>query len=167
MTQEPTETRSDPKPKWLLPTITGVAGFVAGALTIGGVVLGVASVNASQQAAAAAKVHSQQSAAEAKKKGTLKGALVRCGLEDSSDSQLADSGYTLTINGWGNDDFSGLAIEDEACIMKYLKAPSAVVSHVDQTTSLDGRQTETWGSITMSWSYHPDRGLDAVLTVAK
>ena len=33
------------------------------------------------------------------------------------------------------------------------------------TTSIDGRQTESWDGITIEWSYHPDRGSDMVITL--
>jgi hypothetical protein len=36
---------------------------------------------------------------------------------------------------------------------------------MNQTTSLDGRQTETWDDITVSFSYHTDRGMGSVLTI--
>jgi hypothetical protein len=181
-TEEPTVAvpppQSSPRKPWLLPTLTGVAGFVIGVILVGGVGLGISASNASQHAAAVAKVEAQkkvtEKAAEKKakdaatrKKYTLLTVLTNCGLGGNTDAELADDGYTLTVNGRGNDDFSGLLIDDEACILTGLNAPSAVISHVDQTTSMDGRQTETWGDITMAWSYHPDRGFDAVFTVAK
>lgn len=30
---------------------------------------------------------------------------------------------------------------------------------------MDGRQTETWNNLELSWSYHPDRGADFVVTL--
>lgn len=35
---------------------------------------------------------------------------------------------------------------------------------MSQTRALDGTQHGTWGNISASWTYHPDSGLDAVLT---
>jgi hypothetical protein len=177
-TEEPTsadpQPKSSPRKPWLLPTLTGVAGFIIGVLLVGGIGLGISASNASQHAAAVAQVETQRKAADKKakaaedlRKDTLATVLAICGLAGNGDAELADGGYTLTVNGRGNDDYSGLQIDDEVCILNGLNAPSAVSSHVDQTTSMDGRQTETWGSITMAWSYHPDRGLDAVFTVAK
>ncbi|MFF1875631.1 hypothetical protein [Kitasatospora herbaricolor] len=173
-TDPPSPPPRDRDRPWLLPTITGVAGFVVGVMLVGGIGLGISASNAAQHAGAVAKADTAKKTAEKKakaaesaKKYTLLTVLTDCGLGGSTDAELADDGYTLTVNGQGNDDYSGLQIDDEACILDALKAPSAVVSHVDQTTSMDGRQTETWGDVTMAWSYHPDRGLDAVFTVAK
>ena len=59
----------------------------------------------------------------------------------------------------------GLNSEELYCVIEALNTPESAVSHFGQTTSLNGRQTESWGGITMSWSYHPDRGLDAVYTI--
>lgn len=147
-------------PAWLVPTITGVSGLLLGAAVVGGI-WGVTSLSS-------AVAHQASAAnAEAAQKSILKHAMAACSLSSGADSQLADDGYTLTINGKGEQDFSGISIDDESCLLRSLKAPSAVVSHIDQTTSMDGRQSETWQGITFSWSYHPDRGLDGVFTVQK
>jgi hypothetical protein len=78
---------------------------------------------------------------------------------------ISDEGHSLTIESKGEDDISGLDYEALFCIMDELGAPKAVTSHMEQTTSMDGRQTETWDDITISFSYHPDRGMDSVLTI--
>ena len=125
-----------------------------------------ASANAAHQAAQA-KAKAAASREAAAKKSLLKDALAECGLPSSGDSELGDNGLTLTINGEGDEDYSGLAIDDEVCLLRNLSAPSAVLSHIDQTTSLDGRQSETWSNVSFSWTYHPNRGLDGVFTVSK
>ena len=168
MPAEPTGQPPNPRSiSWLLPTLTGIAGLVLGAGVVGGVwgATSLSAVAAHQNMEA--KAAAATAKAESARKTLLKDALAECGVPNSSDAQLADDGYTLTINGKGNDDFSGLNVDDEACLLNTLKAPSAVISHIDQTTSMDGRQTETWQGVTFSWSYHPDRGLDGVFTVQK
>lgn len=141
-----------PAKPWLLPTITGVAGLLAGAGLVGGVWF----------LSSAAGEAQSQSSSEAR----LTAAAKKCDLTDSQDAQISDKGRTLTVNGMGEEDSHGLSIDEEACLLRELKAPNAVTSHIDQTTSLDGRQTETWGGVTFAWSYHPDRGLDGVFTLA-
>ena len=89
-----------------------------------------------------------------------------CNLEGASGFELADGNTTLTFDMRGDDELTGASYTDISCIFAGLAMPSSVSSHIDQTTSMDGRQTETWGDLTVSWSYHPDRGLDGVLTVA-
>jgi len=158
VTEPPREGEHPPaKPTWLLPVITGLGGFILGGLLVGGI--GWVAINVGSAA-------SHSAAIDAKAK-ILKSAMKECDLSTNEDAVLGDHGYTLTFNGRGDDDVSGLTIDNEACLLNNLKAPSAVISHIDQTTSVDGRQSETWGSLTMSWSYHPDRGLDGVLTVKK
>lgn len=58
-----------------------------------------------------------------------------------------------------------LSIEDTVCVLSQLDVPDRVVSLMDSTTSLDGRQTETWDEVDASWRYHPDDGLDVLLAL--
>lgn len=154
-------------PAWVLPVTAGLAGLILGMAAVGGAWgISIANAKAAHQAAAARAKAAAAKEADAKK-SILKDALAECGLASGDDSDLADDGYTLTINGLGEEDYSGLSIDDEGCLLRNLKAPDAVISHIDQTTSMDGRQSETWRGITFSWSYHPDRGLDGVLSVEK
>jgi hypothetical protein len=37
---------------------------------------------------------------------------------------------------------------------------------MDNTRALDGMQTASWGNYEASWTYHPDEGLDVVVTEA-
>ncbi|GAA1250675.1 hypothetical protein GCM10009588_31870 [Microbacterium phyllosphaerae] len=78
---------------------------------------------------------------------------------------LADEDRTLTIDVRGEEDSNGATYEAQACILRELDTPSSVISHLEQTTSMDGRQTESWDGITAAWSYHPDRGSDMVITL--
>lgn len=157
----PVEPATPPEAKghlWLLPTLTGIGGFVLGLLVIGGGIAVTSGVAAANHDAAVQKT-------ERALKSTFSKALKSCNLTDDQDSKIADSGYTLTLNNQGNDDLSGISFDNLDCIENALKTPESVKSHIGQTTSLDGRQSETWGRITMAWSYHPDRGLDAVYTL--
>lgn len=48
---------------------------------------------------------------------------------------------------------------------KALGLPDAVTIKMSQTRALDGRQMETYEDITISWTYHPDHGLDVLYEV--
>ncbi len=142
------------RPAWLLPTATGVAGFLLGVLVVGGAVL-VSNMRAD----------SAEDAAIDARAAILPDALEGCDATGADGFALGDGGLSLTFDMKGEDESTGGAYLDIACVFLALDMPSAVTSHIDQTTSMDGRQTETWDGITVSWSYHPDRGLDGVLTV--
>jgi hypothetical protein len=132
---------------------------------VGGIVAVTGAVGAAQNNARAAAEKANKAKLDKAIKRTFPTALSSCNLADGPDSQLGDGGYTLTINNQGDSDFSGISFEGLGCLIDKLNTPSSVKSHIEQTTSLDGRQSETWGNITMSWSYHPDRGLDAVYQI--
>jgi len=75
---------------------------------------------------------------------------------------------TMTINNVGKKDGGyGLDATTMWCVIDALGAPSSATSHMEQTTSMDGRQTESWDDIEVSWSYHPDRGMDSVWKIAE
>jgi len=145
---------------WLLPTITGVGGFVLGSVVLGLVLLIAGAVGESNRTNQAAE-------AEAARATILPAALAACGLRDDSDTEIGDGGYSLTVNNKGKDDVDGIDYTDLSCLIGALNAPTSVSSHMEQTTSMDGRQTESWDVYEASWSYHPDRGMDAVFTIEK
>jgi hypothetical protein len=84
-----------------------------------------------------------------------------CGLPDEF-AQVADAGHTLILDGEGEDS-DGMRIEDLACALKYMDVPSYVVSMMEKTRALDGIQREEYDNFKISWSYHPDNGLDVVI----
>lgn len=136
---------------WLLPTLTGVVGFIVGLVVFGS---GLALVGLVQSA-------------DAPEPTVFSDALEECKLRESESASIDDGGFTLTVESRGDEDSSGLGYEAIACILDALEAPTAVISHFEQTTAMDGRQTESWDSLTLSWSYHPDRGADYIVTLDK
>ncbi|MDO5494559.1 MAG: hypothetical protein Q4G64_02460 [bacterium] len=158
-----------PPNRWLLPTLTGIGGFalgIAGGLAVftmqqsardEAVAVAEASASASAEAAAAADVAAAQA--------ILPDALDSCGLTDAVGFTLGDSGRSLTFDMRGEDDRTGADIVEIACVLGALGTPQGTISHMDQTTSLDGRQTAEWDSLEVSWSYHPGRGMDGVIRV--
>ncbi|MEV4689436.1 hypothetical protein [Microbacterium sp. LWH3-1.2] len=141
---------SSKAPLWI--ALAGLGGLVVGVLGTLGVGAVVTGVN---QAAAA-------TAAEAAVDMRLADAVDDCG---STGMELGDEDRTLVIDVKGEDDLGGATYEQQACILAALDVPASVDSHIGQTTSMDGRQTESWDGITIEWSYHPDRGSDMVITL--
>lgn len=80
---------------------------------------------------------------------------------------ISEDGQSLTLDVQGNDDITGASWESYDCLTEVLEMPEFVISHIDQTTARDGRQSEVWDGIEFSWSYHPDRGLDGVFRIVQ
>lgn len=80
--------------------------------------------------------------------------------------RAGDAGRSLVLDMKGEDPGTGtLTISDIVCVLGALDAPDAVRTKMSQTTSLDGRVTDTWAGIEASWKYHPDEGLDVILVI--
>ena len=47
-----------------------------------------------------------------------------------------------------------------------LKLPDYIYQRVLKTTAMQGRQEVTANGITVSWTYHPNKGLEAMFTIA-
>ncbi|MDH6464331.1 hypothetical protein M2302_004529 [Micromonospora sp. A200] len=89
----------------------------------------------------------------------------RCGSASAGGAELGDQGKTLTLHGAGKES-SGLSYSMLECYWSALDMSDAVKAEVGATRALDGRQTGDWGDIHASWSYHPDSGLQMVLTLS-
>jgi hypothetical protein len=76
---------------------------------------------------------------------------------------VSDGGKSLIINGMGEEDYSGSTIYSTACVLGEIGTPSYILSNMETTNSLMGRQSDTFDGIDVSWSYHPDNGLDVVV----
>ncbi|MCG2798986.1 MAG: hypothetical protein L6367_10655 [Cellulomonas sp.] len=163
----PDAPRHRARPAWLLPFATGVVGFVLGVAGTAVVTAQRDAASARAVAAASASAASASASEASTQAAVLTDAVRTCGLTGSTGIELGDGGASLTFDMKGKDDLSGAHVESINCLFGKLDMPSAVSSHMNQTTSMDGRQTESWGNLTISWSYHPDRGLDGVLTIAE
>lgn len=105
----------------------------------------------------------QPGAAEtpANERTALDQAYLDCGAGD-----LGDEGYSLVMDTQGDDDLAAGqdSYEDVACVVAKLDIPDSVVARIDATRALDGMQSATWGEFGASWTYHPDNGLDLIVT---
>jgi len=150
----PADSRTQPpRPRPSVPTLAITAGI--------GLILGIAGTLGIQAAAGVVSALTPTPSPTPTKDTRLYDAFAACG--GTEGLTLGDDDTTLTIDMKGKEDYSGASYETEQCILRYFSAPSSVMSHIGQTTSMDGRQTESWDGITIAWSYHPDRGADMVI----
>ena len=95
----------------------------------------------------------------------FKSAMTNCDVVDSLGFTLAEDNQSLVFDGSGKTDYIGGDFSDLVCVLNELKAPATVESRMLSTNSLMGVQNAEWDGITVSWSYHPDNGLDANLEI--
>lgn len=93
----------------------------------------------------------------------LERAAKECG-PDTPDLRIADDGRTLLVDHKGEEDTYGVTLDQLACVIWLLEPPSAVTGRMDSTRALDGMQEASWAEYAMSWSYHPNTGLDVIVT---
>jgi hypothetical protein len=96
-----------------------------------------------------------------------------CGISPASRMETAAytcaaghySGDTLTVDTAGEDPASGDdTTEGLACILTALDTPRHITARMAATRALDGTQTGTWDAYTATWTYHPDHGMDVVIS---
>jgi hypothetical protein len=91
---------------------------------------------------------------------SIKSAAKKCHVK----ANLADGGRTISFDTAGDEDFGvGDDIEDVACLLLALRAPTFIVTEIDNTRALDGMQRDSWRRFKASWTYHPDDGLNIVI----
>lgn len=85
--------------------------------------------------------------------------------DSCSAGVLSDADHTMTLDMAGEDTNSGvLSFDQVTCVLAALGIPSSVASRMDATRALDGMQDGEWPGFHASWTYHPDNGLDIILT---
>ena len=75
---------------------------------------------------------------------------------------LSDEGKTISVDGAGNDDWTGATYGSVVCIIREVGTPDYINTNIMSTRALDGRQTAEFDGIVVSYSYHPDSGLNLV-----
>src|SRR5699024_4757452 len=96
----------------------------------------------------------------------LETALSTCSIEpDGLFVHASDSFDSVTFDGVGLS-YSGASFEDVECFAEEIDMPSHVDAEMGQTRALDGRQSASWDGFSVSWSYHPHDGMNAVFSVA-
>lgn len=78
---------------------------------------------------------------------------------------LGDNDHTLIVDMAGEEPGTGTAtIEDILCVLAELEAPQSVLAQMESTRALDGMQSATWSDYAVKWTYHPNDGLDLIIT---
>ncbi|MBM7489150.1 hypothetical protein JOD64_000372 [Micromonospora luteifusca] len=88
-----------------------------------------------------------------------------CGAGRTDWAMLGDEGRSLTLRSVGAER-TGLKLEQLQCYLTELKVPDAVIAEIEGTRALDGRQSGEWDDMRASWIYHPDDGLQMIITFA-
>ena len=85
--------------------------------------------------------------------------------ESCSAGELGDDGTTLVLDMEGEEPGSGtLTFADVTCVLAELEVPTSVTSRMEQTRALDGMQDARWKGFSATWNYHPDSGMNLVIT---
>lgn len=50
------------------------------------------------------------------------------------------------------------------CVLGKLGTPASVRERMYATRAIDGTQSEEWASYKATWTYHPDQGLNVVIS---
>lgn len=80
---------------------------------------------------------------------------------------LADQDHTLLVDMAGDNAGTGTdTIDGFLCVLAELEAPQAILARMESTRALDGMQSATWSTYEATWNYHPDDGLDLIITDA-
>lgn len=125
----------------------------------------------SSRSVAGTPVAAADTAAAVKHTGALQEARTTCSPDTGSMGALTESHdgqVTLVIDGVGVDDtgYEDPTAEWAAvtCILADLDAPAAVTARMGDTRALDGMQDAEWGVYHATWTFHPDDGMNLVLT---
>jgi hypothetical protein len=162
--------------KWFRPFVVAAIAVVMIAV---GVILAISITNsvaatqreAEEKAAAIQEEADEEAAAEeaaateAARRKLLPDAVRSCGL---AASIVQDAGTSVFLNSEGDSYGSGdLSLGDLVCVLVALDTPDAVTNHMSNTRPLDGTQSDTWDDFSATWTYHPDNGLDVILTLTE
>lgn len=72
---------------------------------------------------------------------------------------IDEDGRSMYLNGEGEES-GGMGVFSQVCILEELGVPDSVFDRINNTNSTMGVQEASWDNFQMSWSYHPNNGLD-------
>lgn len=78
----------------------------------------------------------------------------------SDGTSLSSDKKSITVDSSGKYDY--ISVLDIEKIIELLELPDSLYDEMCSTNALMGRQTEKYDYYEVSWSYHPDNGLDAI-----
>src|SRR4051794_32768769 len=151
MEPQPAPQSSRKTPQWVpfvavaaLVIVVGVAGFF----------IGRGSASSGDSATASAD----------KTKAQLTAAYQHCrSKDDDSTVSLGDGGDSILID--TESEYGSVAGLE--CILDTLKTPQSVTAEIGRTTAMMGVQDADTGGLHYSWSYHPDNGVNMVITASE
>lgn len=78
------------------------------------------------------------------------------GASHSVDSQ------SLYLDGTGDEDYlnTDVTFDDISCVISVLDVPQPIITRINNTNSQMGLVEDSFAGIYISWTYHPDNGLD-------
>ncbi len=80
---------------------------------------------------------------------------------------LGDDGRSLSVESEEEGEVNAILSYTAAlCVLKEIDVPDSTIALMEGTNSLMGRQTDSWDEFEMTWSYHPDNGVRAVIEEA-
>lgn len=80
----------------------------------------------------------------------------------SDDSYITVDTNPFDLDDYFNKNYINVVVE----INEALNLPEYIYKEMLTTTALQGKQTETVNGITVTWSYHPDNGLEILYKLA-
>lgn len=139
-----------------------VAALVMLVVVAGGIAFAVASRSADDQSqASAGRTESAAPTESVLRETALWYAHANCkNREGGQTLQLADEDLTLLVDTRAQYG----PIEGLICVMGELETPQAIISAMESTTAMMGVQEATDASLHYRWSYHPDNGIQLVVT---
>jgi hypothetical protein len=91
----------------------------------------------------------------------LPAAFESCTSQDVDDTmRLEDDGETIVVD--TGSEYGSTAGMD--CVLSELGTPESILAEMGRTTAMMGVQDAEHDGIEYSWSYHPDNGVDLVIT---
>ena len=90
----------------------------------------------------------------------LQKAYDNCTAQDSGDTMdVTDGGHTLVFDTGSTGDVDGVG-----CAVVDLNTPDRIITNMDATSAMMGRQSEKANGLLYEWSYHPDTGMQLVIS---
>ena len=82
----------------------------------------------------------------------------------TAGTRLDDDDKTLIVESKGEEDLAGVSATQLARLVEKLQMPASVQARLTSTRALDGRQEAAWEGYKATWTYHPNSGLDLIVT---
>tara|TARA_Y100000389_G_C17167682_1_gene367546 strand:+ start:167 stop:628 length:462 start_codon:yes stop_codon:yes gene_type:complete len=88
------------------------------------------------------------------------------GFADREGIDISEDYQSLYLDGQGQES-SGIRYSYTLCILEELEIPSPILNRIANTNSTMGEVEASSNDINLSWTYHPDNGLNIFLEIEK